>query len=436
MTENKQEYPGFDSKTAQNKPDQFREVPLRARKFSFQTPRPLRNALVALGLLAIAATVASSEDAAKSVFANFDQSPQPQKPQAQSVPGAWYPDKKMPAENYDFGYTFDELGNNFYVAGGANQPTYFWKYNLQTLTWETKANIPLGTQASALISIGNNILKVNGRAYSPETGYYATNKTWFYTDNNWTEKAPTNFPTSYHSIVKTENGDIIKTGGNEVMNKAEKYNVATNTWTILPDISCHNILGHQSVSIGNSKLLLIGGNSSEVTTNKVVEYNFQNGDCRQVGTLAVPRQGMVIWKDGNNLILNGGYRNDTHSSVQEQESFSLLTYQSTLLEPNPPSAKSLLGGGKGADNKGRLIGGVTSYGLATKDQDIYDPNPPAPSATPTKTATNVPVVSPSPTKTPEAASPTPTTPKNPVTPQPNSNYNLAIPNVPVNQKSN
>lgn len=421
MTENKQEYPGFDSKTAHNKPDQFREVPLRA-----ETPDlPSRRTFLRRLGIAIAAA------ATPALIKNLPSSSVEARPLTQE-PIYWSILPDTPTTRTTEGICV--LGNNILHAGGSGIEGISGRldiFNTLTGVWQEKAGMITPRQAIGISAVGNKAYALGGRIY--EEGSLMpqkTNECYNLDTNTWETKAPMLEAKSIPMVVTLPTGKILALGGDSNIGSTstvQEYDPTLNTWQYRAPMPI--ALTSFAVTVPQNGIVCVFGGADGVGVSKrSFFYNPQSNSWSQGPDMPLSLISMRATSLNGKIYITGGLEQFP------PELRKVLIYDpSTGTYSEGTDMINARSGHGSVTVNGKLyqIGGAAS-GVTTRNVEVGNFTPPSPSATPT----SIPTASPTPTKTPEAASPTPTTPKNPSTPQPNSNNNLAIPNVPVNRTTN
>lgn len=203
------------------------------------------------------------------------------------APDTWQAATPMPQATYGMGIVV--VGNYIYTIGGYTNSGYtniVYMYDTINNTWTQKANLPIADAfLSAVTTDSNTIYTFGGSNLSG-----ILNKTYKYniSSNTWTEMADMQSKKSNAPAVVVNNKVYVIGGSNNVLldgkdnvfsdnrllfdsysTTVNKYDVATNTWGKIEDISVVG-KGYNSVNV-NGDIYIVGGwNAGWI--NNVIKY--------------------------------------------------------------------------------------------------------------------------------------------------------------------
>lgn len=238
----------------------------------------------------------------------------------------WKLRKPMPTSRYDLSSAV--LGNFVYAIGGIDNSGYtrtVEKYNPELNNWVSAApmNHPRGAFVSVVV---NNKIYVIGGVNSPGSGTIYLNSTEEYDpgSNVWIVKSNMPTPRSRMAAIVINSviyviGGIGRPGGlsPEALSTVEKYDVLTNTWTIVQSIPLSR--AHMTYQSVNNKLYLIGGADAAGNNidNNVFEYDPLNNAFTQKQSIPTARIYSVSGLSNGKIYAIGGampfYSDDVES---------------------------------------------------------------------------------------------------------------------------
>lgn len=179
------------------------------------------------------------------------------------------------------------VGNAIHVMGGYNGITYLNRhqvYNTITNTWSLAANLPQSRSGSKAALVSGQIFLVGGFNGSALN----TNQAYDPFTNAWTEKAAMPTARTDFALASFEGGFYAIGGWDQlVLNTNEFYNAATNAWfTHYPSITYRSA---SSASVVNNKVYLIGGGDEYSYQTLTEEYDPLTNSWKTKSYLPSPR---------------------------------------------------------------------------------------------------------------------------------------------------
>ncbi|MFI6996945.1 Kelch repeat-containing protein [Nocardia sp. NPDC050175] len=180
----------------------------------------------------------------------------------------------------------------------------------------------------ALTDLGGGKVLVTGGVTGPvATPARGTNEVFLYDDADgggaWREVAPMHEPRFSHSATRLGDGSVLVAGGcaersadtDRAVRSAEIYNPATNTWTVVKEMTDIRF-GHTAIALSATKVLVVGGlitigrgqyaalGYCEIFTAGATP---DKGTWAPTASLSSPRKGhqATLLKDGSVLVTGG-----------------------------------------------------------------------------------------------------------------------------------
>lgn len=288
----------------------------------------------------------------------------------------WKLRKPMPTSRYDF--TATAIGNYIYAIGGVDNFGFLRtveKYNTESNLWVTVA--PMIHPRSNFVSVTvNNKIFVIGGVNSPGSGTNYLNSTEEYDpgSNVWIVKSNMPTPRSRMAAIVINSaiyviGGIGRPGGfsPEALTTVEKYNVLTNTWTIVQSIPLSR--AHMTYQSVNNKLYLIGGADAAGNNidNNVFEYDPLNNTFTQKQSIPTARIYCSSGIINNNIFVFGG-ADPYYSNVNEAYDVLQNSWESRVQMPVSLAKMSSVS----INSKIYILGGY--FGFPLNKVYRYDPS--------------------------------------------------------------
>lgn len=196
------------------------------------------------------------------------------------------------------------VGNAIHVMGGYNGSAYLNRhqvYNTLTNTWSLAANLPQARSGCKAALVSGQIFLVGGFNGSALN----TNQAYDLFTNAWTVKAA--MPTARTDFALASfDGGFYAIGGwdQSVLNTNEFYHVASNTWfTQYPSLTNRSA---SSASVVNNKVYLIGGGDEYSYQTLTEEYDPLTNSWKTKSYLPSPRSYFGTAEIDEKIYLVGG----------------------------------------------------------------------------------------------------------------------------------
>lgn len=209
----------------------------------------------------------------------------------------------MPRSSYGHATTVLADGRVL-MSGGVSYPTSAYLFNPATQSWSPTGSMGLGRMFAATLRLPDNrVLAINGgtaatadrnsvELYDPATG-------------TWSPRARTQYGSSSPSAVLMPNGRVVAT---DLDNAPSEYDVATNTWTLLPAYNRNHASG--TLVFTNGALMVIAGGLNERSIERF-DSVLRRWDL--VGELSVARNDIAVDVLGNgSVVIAGGSQTNTY----------------------------------------------------------------------------------------------------------------------------
>lgn len=236
-----------------------------------------------------------------------------------------------------------------------------------TLTWTTRASLPVGRYDFGLAASQGQIYVIGGDTYRGAL----ENLVWAYdpATSVWTRRA--DLPTSRIRLgaATASNGKIYAIGGSltAISGAVEEYDPSTNTWTGMASMPTPRV--YPGVVTGaNGKIYVVGGSTSSGITAIVEEYNPSTNIWASRTSAIRATQDPCIASASNGKIYAIGGTND-RTTVQEYDPLS----NTWALRTSMPTSRLGMDCAFAPDGKIYVIGGVTNSGQHTGKVEAYDP---------------------------------------------------------------
>ena len=295
---------------------------------------------------------------------------------ASNISSPWKLRKPMPTARYDLSAV--ALGKYIYAIGGVNYYEYtkaVEKYDPALNDWINAPDLNYTRGNFVAITANNKIYVIGGMTSSNQGTYFLNSVEEFNPiSNNWTIKA--NMPTerSRMAAIVINNtiyvvGGIGKPNGTyiESLSIVEKYNINTNTWTVMPSLPVTR--AYMSYQEHNNKLYLIGGADAAANNidYKVYEFDPIYNTFTQKQSIPTPRIYCGSGIINNNIFVIGG-ADPYYSNINETYDVLQNSWQSRV--PMPISSAKM--SSVSINGKIYIIGGYLGYPLNRVYR--YDPS--------------------------------------------------------------
>ena len=207
----------------------------------------------------------------------------------------------MPRTSYGHSTTLLADGRVL-LSGGVSYPTSAYLFDPATQAWSATGSMVLGRMHAATLRLPDNrVLAVSGSTsrtedrnsvelYDPATG-------------TWSARARLQYGSASASAVLMPNGRVVALDRDSA---ASEYDVATDTWTLLPAYNRNHASGY--LAFANGALLVIAGGFSERSIERF-DSTLRRWDI--VGELSVARNDIAVdvLPNGSVLIAGGSQTN-------------------------------------------------------------------------------------------------------------------------------
>ncbi len=241
----------------------------------------------------------------------------------------WTPLAPMPQSNYGMAVAQLDDGRVL-VAGGHSSQANAYLYNPSTNTWTSTGSLNVGRTYPAAIKLPDNrVLAVGGlgtsdnrqalEVYTPATG-------------TWSHLLPMPQASGMPAAALLPDGRVVvaeEDSNNNLL--AQVYDVATNSWTVLPQANSSHSWGAR-MTLVNGQPVVVGGNYFW-DPMPIERFDFAQQRWSIVGQLSVYRDNFTLntLADGSVLIA-GGNQVNTYVPYATME---VLTFDAP--PPPPPS---------------------------------------------------------------------------------------------------
>jgi N-acetylneuraminic acid mutarotase len=197
------------------------------------------------------------------------------------------------------------VGNSIHVLGGYNGSSILNRhqvYNTLTNTWSVSVNLP---QARS----GGSATVVSGRIYLIG-GYYnnsPVNSNFMFdpATTTWTSKSSMPTARTDFAIAQAYNGIYVIGGWNEIaLNTHEYYDPANDTWTTL--FPANYARAGCSAGVVNNKIYVIGGGDQYSYNSKTEEYDPFTNEWTSTASIPLPRSYFGAASIGQYIFVVGG----------------------------------------------------------------------------------------------------------------------------------
>lgn len=219
---------------------------------------------------------------------------------------------------------------------------------------------------------GEAYLLNDGRVFAPAIDYlHPGSQIWDPATNLWAALPNMQFVRYASATVVLNDGRVLVTGGlsgSAVLNSAEIYDPATNTWKLSSAVMATARYGHRATKLLDGRILIVGGCSSYGCGSGALQaeiYDPATDGFRTTGSLTSNTTAFT-----SNLLKNGAV---------------LITGETTTAEIyNPRTGKWVFGGNMSTNrvfhaatslSNGRVLvtGGADSYGALLNTAEVFDP---------------------------------------------------------------
>lgn len=286
------------------------------------------------------------------------QSPNPEPPAGYEYSGTgfsagdqWF---QLPAMSYSrFGAAIATINNKIYVFGGWDGlgavSNVVEVYDVQTQTWERKANMNTAVVYATAAVVGNSIHVLGGyngsNILNRHQVYNTLTNTWLVSTNLpqarsggsaavlsekiyliggfynntpvntnymfdpitaiWTSKAPMPTARTDFAIAQVYNGIYVIGGWNETpLNTHEYYDPANDTWTTL--YPAYYARAGCCAGVVNNKIYVMGGGDQYSYNSKTEEYDPLTNEWKLTASMPAPRSYCGAVSIGNAVFVVGG----------------------------------------------------------------------------------------------------------------------------------
>ena len=260
--------------------------------------------------------------------------------------GAWSTVTSQNAPTARHESAFVQAGDKFYVLGGrGNRKAQ--EYNLATATWSDGTAPPFQLHHFQAVEHNGLIYAIGAYTDSFPTESFVDHIYIYDPVSNLWHQGP-EIPESrrrgsaaavaYNGLIYMVGGSVGGHGNNGVRNGwFDAFDLATNTWTVLPDAP--HVRDHAQAAVIGDKLYLAGGRDGSLSNSvaQVDVYDFTAGQWSSLASpandLPTPRSGAAVAVLGNELLVIGGESDAQSLAHSETEAFNVTTQTWRSLAP-------------------------------------------------------------------------------------------------------
>jgi uncharacterized repeat protein (TIGR03803 family) len=269
-----------------------------------------------------------------------------------------------------------------YISGGFHVSPSSELYDPGSGTWTLTGAMATARHSHTSTLLTNGKVLVTGGANF--SGLLATAEAYDPTAGTWSPTGPMSYVRENHTATLMTDGKVVLVGGAAAgsFNNSETASVelyddsATPSWTVTDEMVAVSSSGHQSVLLGNGKVLVAGGTTPFSNPLSAAElYDPGTGTWTATGSMSNSRAlGFTATLLNNGKVLvAGGYQNDVGTVFSSSELFDPATGTWTttgaMHEPRATHTATLLPNGKVLVAGGYKDNGNTILATA----ELYDP---------------------------------------------------------------